>query len=739
MIEKPRLTDEARFSAILLDTAQDPLFAISPDGEILSWNWGASVLLGYNASDVTGRSLYEQVVAREGAGDFARAVHEALQTGSALLESVAVATDGQKVQVAALLRSFNLGDPPRQVLGVHLRDVTDAKRLEQSLFEQIWSLTEVRGFLSGVLDSSLDYAIVATDLEGRIKVWSTGAQLLFGYATNEVADRPAASLLVAPDPTASTQWTRALEASQNGRFEDEFLSVDRSGRRFPSRASIAVWRQEDGSPRGYVIIAKDVTEEKQTAEAIRRKTAFVSLLQNVAMAANEAKTIEEAMQRALDEVCAATGWPVGHVYVRSGEWTAGLAPTKIWHLDDPERFDTFRRVTEVTQFQPGVELPGRVLASGTPHWIPDVTKDNNFPRARVALDIGVRAAFGFPVLVGKEIVAVLEFFYDQVLAPDEQVLEVMGHIGAQLGRVVERSRADEERRANLERVIEVERLKDVNKFKEQFIRTVSHELNTPITPITLQLDMLGGLKLGALNERQARSVEVVKRNVGRLALLVQDMLDVARIQSGQLMLSKQTVKLGSAIAEAVELFAENARQAGVLIEAPPANGIEADGDPRRIVQVLVNLLSNALKFTPSGGRVNIDASREKNQIVVRVRDTGAGLTPEQISRLFRPFSQVHEPSRSTQGGTSLGLYICKSIIEQHGGKMGCESAGPGQGSTFWFALPVRDRIVMRETPPPQPRGESAEAAAPEASGARSADAAPLRPRKIELVEVLRRL
>lgn len=731
--------DSSGVSSFLLETAQDPLFAIAPDGEILSWNWGATMLLGYEAAEVTGHSLYENVVGREAAGDFARATHEALQTGSAILEASVAGKDGRQVQVGALLRSFSVGTPPRQVLGVHLRDVTDAKRLEKSLFEQIWSLTEVRGFLSGVLDSSLDYAIVATELDGRIKVWSAGAQLLYGYAAPEAINRPASELLVAPDDSGADQWRRALEAAEKGRFEDEFQSVDRSGRKFPCRVSVAVWRHEDRSARGYVIIAKDVTDEKQTAAAIRRKTAFVSLLQNVAVAANEASSIEGAMQHALDEVCAATGWPVGHVFVRSGEWTAGLAPTKLWHLSDPERFDTFRRITEATRFAPGVDLPGRVLSSGTPQWIPDVTQDPNFSRGQVARDIGVRAAFGVPILVGKEIVAVLEFFSEQVLSPDEQVLEVMGHIGAQLGRVVERSRAEEERKANLERVIEVERLKDVNKFKEQFIRTVSHELNTPITPITLQLDMLGGQRLGPLNDTQARSVEMVKRNVGRLALLVQDMLDVARIQSGQLSITRQILKLSTPIGEAVELFSENARQAGVVIQAPPPNGYEVEVDPRRIVQVLVNLLSNALKFTPSGGRIQIDANREKNEIVVRVRDTGAGLTTEQISRLFRPFSQVHDPAAMTNPGTGLGLYICRSIIEQHGGRMGCQSDGPAKGSTFWFALPVRDRIVMRDWPPAPSRPEAPEDASEEASAPRAAGAPLDPPATVEIVLSRRRL
>lgn len=380
----------------------------------------------------------------------------------------------------------------------------------------------------------------------------------------------------------------------------------------------------------------------------------------------------------------------------SGEWSSGLSPTKLWHLEDPERFETFRRVTEGTKFPPGVGLPGRVLATGTPHWITDVRQDPNFPRAKIATDIGVRAAFGFPVMVGKEIVAMLEFFADSPMEPDEQVMEVMAHVGTQLGRVVERVRADEDRRASMERLLEVEQLKEVNSFKEQFIRTVSHELNTPITPVKIQLHVLQGGAIGPLTDAQRKAIDIVARNIGRLELLVQDMLDVSRIQSGKLRLSKQPVKLVPLIHEAAELFFEAAKQQGVTLTVPTGNSFEADADPRRIVQVVVNMLSNALKFTPTGGSVAVEVRSERNQLVVRFTDTGPGLTREQIDSLFKPFSQAHDPAQFGKSGTGLGLYICRSLIEQHGGACGCESKGPGHGSTFWFSLPVRERIPLKE-------------------------------------------
>jgi signal transduction histidine kinase len=191
-------------------------------------------------------------------------------------------------------------------------------------------------------------------------------------------------------------------------------------------------------------------QQARTEAALREEAAYVRLLQRVATAANSSPSSDVAMQSCLDLVCAHTGWPVGHVYARA-DGSEELTPTSIWHIDDPERFETFRVVTERTHFRAGEGLPGRVLTSGEPAWIRDVTRDANFPRARQARDLGVHGAFAFPVLVRGEVVAVLEFFSARTEPARERMLEVMGHVGAQLGASIERERSSEEARRSQER------------------------------------------------------------------------------------------------------------------------------------------------------------------------------------------------------------------------------------------------------------------------------------------------
>jgi hypothetical protein len=162
------------------------------------------------------------------------------------------------------------------------------------------------------------------------------------------------------------------------------------------------------------------------------------LLEKIGAFANSAPNLPEAVQYCLDQVCAYARWPVGHAYVLSDDQSGALISTGLWHVDDHERYAAFQRVSQTARFAPGVGLPGRVLSSGKPSWIVDVTRDVNFPRARLARLIGLKAGFAFPVFEGRRVVAVLEFFAGEAVEPVPSVLEFMSHVGTTLGRATQR-------------------------------------------------------------------------------------------------------------------------------------------------------------------------------------------------------------------------------------------------------------------------------------------------------------
>ncbi len=248
------------------------------------------------------------------------------------------------------------------------------------------------------------------------------------------------------------------------------------------------------------------------------------------------------------------------------------------------------------------------------------------------------------------------------------------------------------------RLLEIEQLKEMDRFKTRILSTASHELNTPITPLKLQLRLLRNGAFGGLNKQQAASVAMLERNTNRLASLVAEVLDVARLQGGHLKLAPVPLDVRHVVQEEAEAFVAPANAAGVALEVDCTGDLHAVADPQRIGQVLVNLISNALKFTPKGGTIAVRAKRTNGEVEVRVSDTGLGLEPHQIMRLFQPFSQVHDPARIQRPGTGLGLYISKGIVTEHGGAMDVSSPGPGKGSTFWFRLPISG------PPPVAPQG-----------------------------------
>jgi sigma-B regulation protein RsbU (phosphoserine phosphatase) len=192
------------------------------------------------------------------------------------------------------------------------------------------------------------------------------------------------------------------------------------------------------------VLANINAEQRQreaVTEALRQQTVSLQLLRKAAAAANRAKSVEDAIRTSLESICAFGGWSIGHCFMVD-EAIKKLISSKIWHLDDEERYSVFREVTEKSELMSGAGLCSLVLASGEPNWIADVSKDKNFSRAAAAKEIGIKGGAAFPVQVGDDVVAVLEFFSGEPKAPDETILEVMGAVGTQLGRVVERGRSE---------------------------------------------------------------------------------------------------------------------------------------------------------------------------------------------------------------------------------------------------------------------------------------------------------
>lgn len=231
------------------------------------------------------------------------------------------------------------------------------------------------------------------------------------------------------------------------------------------------------------------------------------------------------------------------------------------------------------------------------------------------------------------------------------------------------------------------RAKEAEAFRRELVRNVSHDLASPLTPIRLQLHMLQE-SLGGTDPRQTRAMEVIGRNLDHIKRLVDDLRDVALLEGGQFRLDPKDVDLASVVTHVAESFQESAKAAEIALATEVQDALPARVDPTRIAQVLFNLVTNAIKFTPKGGTVTLAAHRIGNQARIEVRDTGRGLLREEMDRLFRPFGQVHKREEARERGTGLGLYISRGLVERHGGRIWVESEGHGKGSTFVVTLPL---------------------------------------------------
>jgi signal transduction histidine kinase len=240
-----------------------------------------------------------------------------------------------------------------------------------------------------------------------------------------------------------------------------------------------------------------------------------------------------------------------------------------------------------------------------------------------------------------------------------------------------------------------EALEVASQHKSDFLAGMSHELRTPLNAVIGFAEVLDAQHFGPLNERQAEYVDDIRVAGRHLLALINDILDLSKVEAGRMDISPEWFSLTEAVTASVHLVRPRAEQGAldIVVEVAPA-AEEAYGDRLRIQQVLVNLLSNAVKFTPAGGVITVVTAAQPGEVVVSVRDTGIGIAPEDLARVFEDFQQAGGPER-THEGTGLGLALSRRFLELHGGELWAEST-PGSGSSFTFRLPspARDRVPL---------------------------------------------
>ncbi len=510
-----------------------------------------------------------------------------------------------------------------------------------------------------VVDTCLDGIITFAE-DGAIESVNPAADSLFGHAAGGLPGRNILDLvpgLSSDDGHPLAEGGRRL-AWTTGR-RGEALARRRDGSTFPIH--IAVGDFELAGRRRFTATVHDITEHKRAENALKtlneelerqvqQRTESIRLLQDVAVIANEADSVEQAFRAALDRICRLTGWPVGHVVLRSSANPAEFVDTAIWTLAPgapngtlPERAVPARRQTD------GPGLVARVIAGAEPQWTDDVSTDAAWPNAGVLAEAGLRAGFAFPVLMGGDVVGAVEFFAPRAGPPDRTVLEAMKHVGTQLGRVVER------------RLLQQELIDAVWNQQRQFGQELHDTLGQELTGIGMVAD-------GAARALAQRSDDQADTLRELTAMIQQAKQGARRLAKGLFPVEVDARGLAAALDE---LGASTRQRCGLEVEVRAARDLHVGDNlvATHLFRIAQEAVTNAVKHAQAGKLQIMLARNLAGALVLRVADDGVGVKPN---------------GRARTGG--MGLRIMRYRAHAMGAELRIEPVHP-RGTVVTCTLP----------------------------------------------------
>jgi PAS domain S-box-containing protein len=509
---------------------------------------------------------------------------------------------------------------------------------ESALFEQRFH---------HLVDAVTDYAIFMLDASGNVATWNVGAEKAKGYTASEIIGKHF-SVFYTPEDRAAGKPEHILDTvRREGRYEEEGWRVRKDGSRFWASVVITALRDESGEVTGFAKVTRDLTARRAAEENER------------ALAREQAgrARVEEERRRfltLLEQVPATVNFFRG--------------PDLVFEFAHPRTLESLgmRDVVGKPLLEAMPEQRGRPYQARLKH----------------VYDSG-RAISETETLVRIEVDGqMVDTFWDALFLP---VRDASGAIEGVMSFELDVTA----------RVRAREALERMNRAKDEFLATMSHELRTPLNAISGWTTLL---RRDPSDMKQvAHGLEIIERNAKTQTRIINDLLDVSRIVSGKLQLTMTRTEVSPVVHAAAEVVRPAAEGKGVrlVIDVDPEIG-ETVADADRVQQIIWNLLINAVRFTPRGGRISVTADRDDSAIVIRVTDTGVGIARENLRHIFERFRQIDSSTTRTHGGLGLGLAIVRHLVEAHGGTVEADSEGLGHGAAFTVRLPVRATAEARD-------------------------------------------
>lgn len=478
----------------------------------------------------------------------------------------------------------------------------------------------------------------------------------------------------------------AIEQDKDYQAQFRLILADSKIRHVEARGR--VYSNSKGVPARMVGVCVDITQKVQQLEMISRDARQARLMQKVTDLTTEEKKADALLRKTLALICADMQWPIGHIYLIDETNPNKMLPSRLWYFSDEKKYAEFRRVSEETNFNRGIGLPGRILATGKAAAIKNVQKDSNFTRAQICKDMDIKGSFGFPLVFQGKVKAVLEFFTEKEMMMDDQLLGMMSNVGGQVSYMIELIRAENEKESVKDQFIQAQKMEAIGNLAGG----IAHDFNNYLSVIMGYTELnIGKAEKGSKLRRQLNEILSAAR---RSANLTQQLLTFSRKQ----VIRPIALDLRDAISNLTKMLERLLGEDIELVLDFHGDVPAVKMDIGQVDQILVNLAVNARDAMPDGGKLTIECrmrlldetfakenvgSQPGEYVMMSVTDTGTGIEPEVLTHIFEPFFTTKEKDK----GTGLGLPTCYGIVKQNNGYILVDSV-VGRGTSVKIYFPA---------------------------------------------------
>lgn len=665
---------EEGYKTLFESTEEGILVSDNATGRFVYANPAMCRMLGYGPDELTGMDRN----AIHPAGEWGRiaAEIEAQAGGMTQMASGIPCTtrDGRTVYVDInVTRALVNG---RDCTIGFFRDISERKRIEDELLQ---SEGKLRAMFKSIADG-----VIVTDLQALMTELNDATLFLHRYRRREeLLGRSILDLVAADDrPRVIEALRRTFHQGHSGHMEYTLLTRD--DRTTDAELSAALMRDKSGKPTGFIMIVKDITERKRAEGELLQRNRELAALHQVLTSITQTLDLQQVLREIVSQVGTALESSYTSIVMVNEDGTLGVGSEKYADIHSLTMKTRSSGATGRIVDLPITSIKARphgatrgIITGGQPLLVDDV--DESEGTNPVLLGAGIKSYAGVPITVKNSIIGVL-FVHSTRKKAFSGKMRMLIAFANEAGIAIENARLYKDAGT-------VGALREADRLKTELLANVSHDLRTPLTSIKgYSTTILRHYeKLSDQEKREfLREIDLAS---DRLTELIENLLQLSRLEAGGLRISKETVSIDSLIANSVEDIRLKARGHRFTVEVPESLPL-AEADPRRIRQVIDNLLTNAVKYSPEGTEISVACRCDDQGFRVQVKDQGVGIAANEIEKIFERFYQaVSGTSSHKAGGVGLGLAICKGIIEAHKGRIWAQSE-LGKGSAFTFTLPL---------------------------------------------------